>query len=275
MSGGEKPGSRDDGKRPEEFLQVFKRGIQFTEELLQENERLRGRLVRLEEENRSLAQQQISPRAYEELLEKMTLLEEERSSLLERFHTADGEGEDFKNRYKEIEEENNRLVNLYIASYQLHSTLDLKEVVRISFEIIINLIGSMDFALYINNGDSSLVPVRAEGRPLTSLPPVSSGTGTAGRAAQDKVLYVAGDELTKVSLDEPRVCLPLVVEGKLLGMFMLYSFLAHKECVTELDREMFKLLGGHAAVALYAARLHAEAEPVDQDATSFLRLLND
>ena len=260
--------------KAKDFLQVFKRGVQFTEELLAENERLRYRVVRLEEENRTLAQQTMVSQAYEELLEQMRTLEDERSTLLERFKSVEEETQDFKSRYREIEDENNRLANLYIASYQLNSTLDLKEVVRISFEIIINLVGSMDFALYIADG-SKLVPVCAEGRPLASLSLITMGKGSAGRAAQDRVLHVTGDDLTKASVDEPKVCVPLIVGDTMLGMFVVFSFLVQKTCITELDRELFKLLGGHAAMAIFAARLNMVADSkIVHDALSYLRLLN-
>jgi hypothetical protein len=36
-------------KRADEFLQIFKKGEEFTKELLRENERLRFRIVQLEE----------------------------------------------------------------------------------------------------------------------------------------------------------------------------------------------------------------------------------
>jgi hypothetical protein len=280
MAKDEKPKNKESGGRPaekpkaEDFLQVFKRGVQFTEELLAENERLRYRVVRLEEENRTLAQQTMVSQAYEDLLDQMKTLEEERSTLLERFKSVEEETQDFKSRYREIEDENNRLANLYIASYQLNSTLDLKEVVRISFEIIINLVGSMDFALYIADG-SKLVPVCAEGRPLASLSLITMGKGPAGRAAQDRVLYVTGDDLTKASVDEPKVCVPLIVGDTMLGMFVVFSFLVQKTCITELDRELFKLLGGHAAMAIFASRLSMVADSkIVHDASSYLRLLN-
>jgi nitrate/nitrite-specific signal transduction histidine kinase len=257
----------------EEFLQVFKRGVQFTEELLRENERLRVRMVRLEEENRVIAQKTVDSGSYSELLDQMKELEEERLSLLQRFREVETESLDFKDRYREIEEENDRLANLYVASYQLHSTLDVKEVVRIAFEIIINLVGSMDFVLYIIDGEK-LVPVRSQGRPLTSFPVVNFGEGPIGRAANDKALYASSEEMSKVSNEDPKVCVPLVVSDKLLGMFVMYSFLSQKSELTELDRELFTLLGGHAAVAMYSSRIFEESKNIVHDATSYMKLID-
>ena len=265
--------NNESGTRSKDFLKLFKKGVQFTEELLEENERLRTRLVRLEEENRLLAQKTMGSTAYSELLEQMESLEEERKGLLDRFQRVEEESAEFKERYKEIEEENNRLANLYIASYQLHSALDVKEVVKSTFEIIINLVGSMDFALYIVD-NANLVPISAQGRPLTALSVIKIGEGIAGKTAGDRQVYVSNGEMSKVSIDEPKVCVPLEVDEQLLGMIVVFSFLDQKSSITELDRELFKLLGGHAASALYCALLKAESKEVLHDASNYLKLLS-
>ncbi len=274
MTDEKKTGLYTEMSRAEDFLQVFKRGVQFTEELLAENERLRFRVVRLEEESRNLTKKLKGSDSYDDLMDQMKVLEEERSGLLERYRQVEEESLEFKRRYQEIEEENNRLANLYIASFQLHSTLDLKEVVRISFEIIINLVGSMDFALYITDEEKSLLPVRTQGRSLASLEMVRVGEGVIGRAAQERVLVVSEKNMSDSSVDQPKVCVPLLVEGKLLGVIVVFGFLEQKSSVTELDCELFRLLGGHAATALYSARLKADSGDIDHDARSYLRLLN-
>ena len=52
-------------------------------------------------------------------------------------------------RYVEVEQQNTNLANLYVASYQLHSTLDFREVIQIVQEIVINLIGAEAFAILL------------------------------------------------------------------------------------------------------------------------------
>ena len=273
MADDKKYGMRDIGKG-EDFLQAFKRGIQFTEELLEENERLKYQVIRLEEENRAIGQIAMSAQAYEELIEKMKLIEEEHLTLMVRYHSAEDQTKEFKGRYLEIEEENNRLANLYIASYQLHSSLDLKEVVRICFEIIINLVGSMDFALFIADDRENLVPVRTQGRALDSLPEVAHGQGVIGRAAMDRMLYISGHSNGSASLDDPMAVVPLIVRKELLGAFVIYSFLNHKPSMTDLDRELLNLLAGHAGTAICSARLHMEAARVKFGVDSYLKALN-
>ena len=130
------------GKKADEFLQMFRKGEEFTQELLKENERLRFKLAQMEEAiERSGDEAKI--RLYEE---RIKFTEDELNSLKERFRQVEEENKDFAAKYVEVEDENNNLANLYVASYQLHSTLDFNEVLRIVLEIVINLIGAEKFA---------------------------------------------------------------------------------------------------------------------------------
>ena len=142
----------------EEFLSLFTRGAEFTKELLRENERLRARVMEVEDKQESAAR---NPEDWEklrrELLLKIENLEQEYRSVRERLRQVEEENQQFAGRYIEIEEENNNLANLYVASYQLHSTLDLEEVLKIIIEIVINLVGAEVFAVYIldeNTGET-------------------------------------------------------------------------------------------------------------------------
>ena len=142
--------------RGEEFLQLFKRGADFTRELLVENERLRASLAQFESEQSAAAR---SPEEWEkyrhELVSRLQDLEAEYETVRVRLHQVEEENQQFAERYLEIEEENNNLANLYVASYQLHSTLDLDEVLKIIVEIVINLVGAEIFSVYLLDGATS------------------------------------------------------------------------------------------------------------------------
>jgi hypothetical protein len=137
--------------RGEEFLRLFKRGAEFTQELLTENERLRRLLMEFEARQESAAR---SPHDWNklrtELVGRIQSLEEQYRTVRERLQDVEEENRHFADRYVEVEEENNALANLYVASYQLHSTLDIAEVLKIIIEIVINLIGAEVFALYLS-----------------------------------------------------------------------------------------------------------------------------
>jgi hypothetical protein len=132
-------------KKVEEFLQVFKKGEEFTQELLKENEKLRYRLAQQEEGSKFTGRDENFK--LHTIEERIKFLEEENKNLLDRFRQVEEENKDFANRYVEVEAENNNLANLYVASYQLHSTLDFTESLKIILEIVMNLIGAEEFSI--------------------------------------------------------------------------------------------------------------------------------
>jgi hypothetical protein len=128
-------------KKVEDFLQVFRKGEEFTQELLRENEKLRYRLAQHEEGSKfSGREEDFKMHSMEE---RLKFLEDENKNLLDRYRQVEEENKDFASRYIEVEAENNNLANLYVASYQLHSTLDFNESLKIILEIVMNLIGAV------------------------------------------------------------------------------------------------------------------------------------
>ena len=144
-----------------EFIETFfKRGAEFTEELMHENEKLRFRVVQLEEERRALAASAQSPQdnkpgagALRELVARIEQLEHEREGLMSRFAGVERQNRDFYDRYHDIERENNNLANLYVASFQLHSTMELRELTQIILEILLNFVGAKTFAIQLVDDD--------------------------------------------------------------------------------------------------------------------------
>lgn len=259
-------------KSVDEFLQVFRKGEEFTKELLRENERLRFRIAELEE-----ALEKSSDEAKIKLLqERARVLENELDSLRERFAKVEEENKDFATRYVEVEEENNNLANLYVASYQLHSTLDFSEVLRIILEIIINLIGAERFAvLLIDEKTNELVPVAAEGCDVSEIPKVQVGNGIIGRVAREGESYFADNPKSSgdPSLGIPIVCIPLKIKEHVIGVISIYSLFVQKESFTNIDYELFNLLAGHAATAIFSSRLYTQSERKLTTLQSFLDLL--
>ena len=178
--------------KADEFLQMFKKGEEFTKEILKENEKLRYKIVELEgllEKSGDNAR----TRLYEE---RIKLLEDEMNSLKEKFRAVEEENKDFASKYLEVEEENNNLANLYVASYQLHSTLDFSEVLRIVLEIVINLIGAEKFSIIlIDDKTNELVPVASEGIDVSDVPKFKIGVGIVGKVAREGESFFA-DNLT-------------------------------------------------------------------------------
>ncbi len=260
--------------RAEDFLSLFNRGAEFTRELLQENERLRSRLMRVTDRQESAAR---DPGEWEklrrELTERIASLEEECTSVRERLDQVELENSQFAQRYVEVEEENNNLANLYVSSYQLHSTLDLDEVVKIIMEIVINLIGAEVFALYLLDSESSaLAPVAAEGLAIEDFPRATLGVGALGKAVASQQATCWDTERSD-DLAQPIVCVPLVVQQQPIGAISIYSLLSQKDGFSDLDHELFNMLGGHAATAIFAAKLYSQSERKLNTIQGFIELL--
>jgi nitrate/nitrite-specific signal transduction histidine kinase len=223
--------------RGEEVLQAVRHGMELARELLDENERLRRRLVELEAENRA-----------------------------------------FAGRSLEVEQENDRLANLYVASCQLHSTLDVDEVLRIIIEIVINLIGADVFAIYLLDEDrQELRAVAAEGLELSSVPACRVGEGRLGQAFTSGAIQTfdappgSGPRARDPGL--PLVCVPLRLERQPIGAIAILGLLEQKRSFSALDPELFEVLAGHAASAIFAARIHSQSERKLSTIQGFIDLL--
>ncbi|HEU4520984.1 MAG TPA: GAF domain-containing protein, partial [Thermoanaerobaculia bacterium] len=189
------------------------------------------------------------------------------------------ENKDFASRYHEIEEQNNNLANLYVASYQLHSTLDFREVIQIVQEIVINLIGAEAFAiLLLDEKTGELKTIAWEGEDV--MPGVSSvetqlGTGLLGDVAQSGDSYYTTDDLedTTITLERPLAAVPLKIKEHVIGLIVIYRLLQQKDAFSAVDYELFSLLAAHAATAIFSSKLYSQSERKLNTIQSFLDLL--
>ncbi len=261
-----------DPERGEEFMQAFKKGAEFTQELLKENERLRFRTIELEESVRAGGGEADSSL----LEEKVKKLESEKTQILERIKEVEDENQDFANRYVEVEEENNNLANLYIASYQLHSTLDFSEVLQIIMEIVINLVGAEVFGvLLFDEKSNQLTPFATEGMEKEDIPPAKIGEGVIGEVVKSGENYFREDLSSEGAVEplNPMVCIPLKIKERVIGVIVIYKLLQQKDTFREVDYELFTLMAGHAATAIFGAKLYSESERKLSTIQGFMDLL--
>ena len=261
-------------ERASEFMALFRRGAEFTKELVEENAKLRRRIVEIESRQNEAAQSGSEwHKLRVELLEKIRNLEGERSDVLERMQALEEENRQFASRFVEVEEENNNLANLYVASYQLHSTLNVAEVVKIIIEIVINLVGAQTFAVYVHDEKTGLLEaVAAEGEDVAVFPSMPLGEGFVGGAVAAGATRCSG-ELASEDFSKPIVAIPLRVNERPVGAIAIFELLAQKEGLTPLDHELFTLLAGHAATAIFAAQLHSQSERKLSTIQGFIDLL--
>ena len=241
------------------FLQTFfKRGAELTDELVSENGRLRDKMSKLEAENAALKTQLASDSAIRDCLKKIDELEREKARLLSTVH----EQEEITNRFAEIEAELESFANLYVASFQLHSSLGVRAVVRNVKELLEQLVGVESLGIYfVDDADHRLLPIASDGVELSALPAIGLEEGRRGGGALDPVIAVVERTyLTGVphiaegeKLSSPQACIPLLFEDRAIGTIVVYSLLEQKKRFVTVDRELFKLVGAHAGGALVAA----------------------
>ena len=262
-------------KERDAFIQTFlKKGVQLTEELLKENDRLRRRAGELENENAILHAQVKSDAAIRELIQKIQELENEKNRLISRFHEVEARSDQFATTFAEVEAELANLASLYVASNQMHSTLSLRGVIRQIKEMLAQLVGARAFALYFVSDDgSTLVPIAHEGVRTADLGPVRVGEGPIGRAFTSGTSDVAEDaDVSACNIQSPAACVPLRVEERVIGVAALFSTFEQKTRFLPVDYEFFKLLAAHAASAIVAARLFAEGGGKTPGIDAFLDL---
>jgi putative methionine-R-sulfoxide reductase with GAF domain len=252
------PSGDDPVQKSQEFFGVFLKAKEFTEELLKENERLRFKIASLESASGASLADSADERV-RDLTQRIRELEAHVQEAETRYRKVEEENKEFADRYIEIEEQNNNLANLYVASYQLHSTLDYREVIRIVQEIVINLIGAEAFHIFVisdKTGQLELETSEGATAPVTSI---ALGEGPIGQAAKTGENYFAADVAHREAtpFEKPTAVIPLKIKDSVIGVISINKLLVQKTAFTAMDYELFTLLAGHAATAIFSAKLYS------------------
>lgn len=243
----------------EEFLETFfRKGAEFATELIDEVQGLRDKVAALSEENIKLRHQLASDDAIRELLTKIEALESEKASLSDKIRDVDGQRNDFVGRYAELEKELDQMAALYVASYQLHATMEPSEVLGVIEQLLAQLVGAADFVIYIRRDDDGaqlLEPIYAYCHDAKVVSPVRFGEGAIGEAASTQVHSVA--DPGAADRDGPLACIPMVLASETVGVIVIFDLFEQKSTFVDIDFEFFKLLALHAASAIVGAGLLA------------------
>ncbi|MGO8993932.1 MAG: GAF domain-containing protein [Polyangiaceae bacterium] len=246
----------------------FKKGAEFTEELVVENDRLRGAMADLERENAALRTQLASDEAIRDLLRKIEELEREKQALLSHVHEAEAHSSQFTSRHAQVEEELANLANLHVASYHLHSTMRLSLVVRHLRELLQQLVGARTYAIWVaDDARAELVAIASEGRDAVQLASIPYGAGETqddAKVAVERAFVTGLAQVEEGPVREerttPAACLPMTIDDRAVGVIAIYALLPQKGAFVAVDFELFKMLGRHAGSALVGAELFAAAD---------------
>jgi GAF domain len=152
-----------------------------------------------------------------------------------------------------------QLASLYVATYQLHASLQSEDVSAAIADIAINLLGAERFVILLRDEAGPLRVAREH-------------SALAGNQLYEGAEYVGGDALVDACLVDGSlrfgpgeestalVVVPFVAHGELLGALVVEALFRHKQELSQGDHELLALLGAHAASALLATRAFRVAQ---------------
>jgi len=163
----------------------------------------------------------------------------------------------------ESEAQVSNLASLYVAVTSVHGALDRPTVLTSLQEIVTNLIGSEEMAIFETDASNGRLMLLAS----TGIEPgpyqeVYVGEGAIGRAAAtgERLVRPEGGSLSEDGDASLTACIPLKVAGRVVGVLAVFRLLPHKGRLDAIDLDLFDVLAAHAASALLFTRLYAASD---------------
>lgn len=153
---------------------------------------------------------------------------------------------------------------LYAALDRLHATLDCVAVVRAIEDIMMNIVGAEQLAIFEIASDESIRLVSSIG--IENVPvTIASGEGIVGKSIANGTTFTRQDQRRGdgVSWEQAlTACVALRLGKRPFGGIALFALAEQKAEFNATDFELFRVLETHAAVALRASSLERDGEPV-------------
>jgi len=156
------------------------------------------------------------------------------------------------------------LACLYVAITSVHGALDRRSVLSSVQEIVTNLIGSEEMAIFETDAARGRLTLLASmGIEPGRYQEIDIGAGPIGRAATgERLVRTEGGSLTEDGDDALTACVPLKIGGRVIGVLAVFRLLPHKGRLDSIDLDLFDVLAAHASTALLFTRLYAESDGV-------------
>ncbi len=132
--------------------------------------------------------------------------------------------------------------------------------------------------MMLDEKTNELTIVAQEGMGPEARPTVKLGEGIIGGAARSgESFFRDGDpaNLAGVDFHHPLVAIPLKIKEHVIGVIVIYKLLVQKQSFSNVDYELFTMLAGHAATALFSSKLYSQSERKLTTIQSFLDLLKE
>ena len=145
-------------------------------------------------------------------------------------------------------------VLLHAAVRQIHAARGREELMQALQEIVINVLGSEELAIFTRDG-RELRLGRAFGVPEDPVRVLRFGEGPIGATAAAGLVRVAAWDGPFEGDPKLTACVPLVAGGEVEGAIAFWTMLGHKPELVDSDREVMDMLSHHAGQAMRLLRL--------------------
>jgi hypothetical protein len=171
--------------------------------------------------------------------------------LQRRLDAAERERNACDAKMRELQEQNTNLIQLAVANQLLATGGDRDDVLAAIEEIVVNMIGSEEIAIF---------EVREDGRTLTLTRTrgVDRGSERISRAYERIHRAVAtGQIIVRSALEGAGVdggmtaAIPLKLDSSVIAVIAIFRLLDQKPALEQVDHELMELLSRQAAAALY------------------------
>jgi nitrate/nitrite-specific signal transduction histidine kinase len=196
------------------------------------------------------------PPSFESVRELLAELESDAQKRAKAAAELESDVRELQQMLQTSERQNAQLTNLYVATFQLHASLELPHVQAAICEIAINLLGAEQYALLVRDEERQIVEavVQSPGLEL----PLAHGRYLGGDALVDAGLVDGVLRLGPAPGSSVVAAVPLTVQGSVLGMLVIQRLLPQKAGLAAEDRELLDVMAAHAASALLAAKMFSE-----------------
>jgi hypothetical protein len=160
--------------------------------------------------------------------------------LLQRIRELEGNLSELEDLLLRTERQASQLANLYVATYQLHASLETSDVCAAIADIAVNLLGAERFTVWLGDESGQL---RSQDQHYAG-----------GDALIDACVAQGSPQFGPVTGSDAIVAVPFARHGDAIGVLVISAFFSHKPGLAAEDHELLDLMAAHAASALLAAR---------------------
>jgi nitrate/nitrite-specific signal transduction histidine kinase len=151
-----------------------------------------------------------------------------------------------RDRCDELEESKAHLTRLAVASAQLHESDDEAETLRNLLDLMVNLVGTEQIAVWRLTADGTLELRTSQGIDAEPWQRIPVDQSPLGKAVSSGEIVVEAEPRT----GGPRVCVPLLVGRRAVGVAAVFRLLPHRGGLGPQDADVFRMISQQAGFAL-------------------------